>query len=108
MMNHKNFHPEICKLLDELEGLRSSADLRARDLLRDDIDRTYSQAIVDDLDYCMMRIRDMRLPIHPSKFNIGDLVADEDGNSGIVVIKWDDGDLCSIENDAAHPNPTIV
>lgn len=42
------------------------------------------------------------------KYQIGDLVADEDGNSGIVVIKWDDGDLCSLENDAAHPNPTIV
>jgi len=42
------------------------------------------------------------------KYKIGDLVADEDGNSGIVVIKWDDGDLCSLENDAAHPNPEIV
>jgi len=42
------------------------------------------------------------------KYNIGDLVADEDGNSGIVVIKWDDGDLCALENDAAHPGPVIV
>ena len=39
------------------------------------------------------------------KYKIGDLVADEDGNSGIVCIKWDDGDLCTIENDAAHPKP---
>ena len=31
------------------------------------------------------------------KYEIGDLVADED-----------DGDICEIENDAAHPNPEIV
>lgn len=42
------------------------------------------------------------------EYQIGDLVADEDGNSGMVVIKWDDGDICAIENDAAHPNPIIV
>ena len=42
------------------------------------------------------------------KYKIGDLVADEYGNSGIVCIKWDDGDLCELENDAAHPNPIIV
>lgn len=39
------------------------------------------------------------------KFHIGDKVIDEDGNKGIVVIRWDDGDICSLENDAAHPNP---
>lgn len=42
------------------------------------------------------------------KYEIGDLVEDEDGNSGIVVIKWDDGDLCALENDAAHPNPRVT
>ena len=42
------------------------------------------------------------------KYKIGDLVADEDGKSGIVVIKWDDGDICAMENDAAHPGPIIV
>lgn len=42
------------------------------------------------------------------KYKIGDLVADEDGNSGIVCIKWDDGDICFVENDAAHPNPIIA
>jgi hypothetical protein len=42
------------------------------------------------------------------KYKIGDLVADEDGNSGIVVIQWDDGDICELENDAAHPGPVIV
>jgi len=42
------------------------------------------------------------------KYSIGDLVTDEDGNSGIVVIKWDDGDICALENDTAHPSPIIV
>jgi len=42
------------------------------------------------------------------KFKIGSIVADEEGNSGKVVIKWDDGDICDFENDAAHPNPIIV
>ena len=41
-------------------------------------------------------------------YEIGDLVQDEDGNEGIVVIKWNDGDLCALENDAAHPNPVKV
>jgi len=60
-MKHKNFHPEICKLLDELESLRAGADLRARDLLRDDIDRTFSRASADAYAYCMMRIRDLNI-----------------------------------------------
>ena len=42
------------------------------------------------------------------KYDIGDLVADEDGNRGTVVIRWNDGDLCWLENDAAHPNPKVV
>ena len=42
------------------------------------------------------------------KYRIGDLLADEEGNSGRVVIEWDDGDICTIENDAAHPNPVYV
>jgi len=42
------------------------------------------------------------------KYEIGDLVADEDGNHGTVIIRWNDGDLCFLENDAAHPNPVIV
>lgn len=41
-------------------------------------------------------------------FNIGDKVVDEDGNQGIVLIRWNDGDICEYENDAAHPNPRIV
>jgi len=42
------------------------------------------------------------------KYNIGDEVVDEDGNLGIVVIKYYDGDLCFFENDAAHPNPKPI
>jgi len=41
------------------------------------------------------------------KYSIGDLVVDEDGNRGIVVIRWNDGDICELENDAAHPNPHV-
>lgn len=42
------------------------------------------------------------------KYEIGDLVLDEDGNKDIVVIKWNDGNLCFIENDAAHPGPVVT
>jgi hypothetical protein len=42
------------------------------------------------------------------KYNIGDLVKDEDGCEGIVCIKYEDGDICAIENDAAHSNPVVV
>jgi len=42
------------------------------------------------------------------KYDIGDIVQDADGNTGIVVIKWNDGDTCVLENDAAHPLPTII
>jgi len=39
------------------------------------------------------------------KWIIGENVIDEDGNTGVVAIVWNDGDICTIENDAAHPNP---
>ena len=39
------------------------------------------------------------------KWNIGNIVTDEDGCTGIVGIRYTDGDFCTIENDAAHPNP---
>lgn len=42
------------------------------------------------------------------KYKIGDLVIDENGNFGIVTIRYDDGDICAIENDAAHPNPKVI
>lgn len=41
------------------------------------------------------------------KWNIGDIVIDEDENKGVVCICWNDGDICTIENDAAHPNPLL-
>jgi hypothetical protein len=39
------------------------------------------------------------------KYKIGQVLQDTDGNYGIVCVQWNDGDLCFIENDAAHPNP---
>lgn len=41
-------------------------------------------------------------------WHIGDQVIDEDGCVGVVVIYYRDGDICWIENDAAHPNPRKV
>ena len=40
-------------------------------------------------------------------YRIGDHVVDEDGNEGVVVIRYSD-DFCEYENDAAHPNPVRV
>ena len=42
------------------------------------------------------------------KYKIGTKLIDEDGNTGRVCIVWNDGDICSIEHDAAHPNPKII
>jgi len=42
------------------------------------------------------------------QWSIGDKVQDEDGNVGYVGIYWNDGDFCTIENDAAHPNPKLI
>lgn len=39
------------------------------------------------------------------RWDIGDTVVDEDGCTGIVCIRYIDGDICTIENDAAHPSP---
>jgi uncharacterized protein YkvS len=49
------------------------------------------------------KIREVR--VMKGKYEIGDVVEDEDGNTGIVGIMYNDGDFCTIENDAAHPNP---
>jgi hypothetical protein len=46
-----------------------------------------------------------RLVIVKGKWNIGDVVVDEDGCVGIVGIRYADFDFCTIENDSAHPNP---
>ena len=42
------------------------------------------------------------------KFKIGDTLKDENGNTGQVVIHWDDGDFCHFVNDTNHQNPVIV
>lgn len=42
------------------------------------------------------------------RLRIGDLVIDEDGGKGTVMIVYDDGDMCGHENDSAHPNPRVV
>lgn len=42
------------------------------------------------------------------KYNIGDILADEDGNAGTVVIQWDDGDICETEETAAHLKPVVI
>ena len=43
-----------------------------------------------------------------TEYKIGQVVKDEDGNIGRVVIYWNDGDICELENDAAHPNPKKI
>ena len=39
------------------------------------------------------------------KWEIGDIVIDEDNCAGIVCIRNADGDIVTFQNDAAHPNP---
>ena len=41
-------------------------------------------------------------------YPVGAIVRDEDGNEGVLMIVWNDGDMCVLENDAAHPNPRVV
>ncbi len=60
-MEHRNFHPAICQLLDELSELRTSAGLRSRDLLRDEITRAKAESSEDAYAYCMMRLRDLEI-----------------------------------------------
>lgn len=43
------------------------------------------------------------------KYNIGDKVIDEDGNTGYVVIMWgNDGSIAYIDQLVSHPNPVII
>lgn len=44
----------------------------------------------------------------PNAYPIGTRLIDEDGNKGIVCIRWNDGDTCWIENDTSHPNPRVM
>lgn len=50
----------------------------------------------------------MRREIDKMKWNIGDEAKDADGNIGVIGIRWNDGDFCTIENDVAHPNPKLI
>ena len=42
------------------------------------------------------------------KYKIGDKVIDEDGNTGYVVIVWNDGDITYVDQLVSHPNPVVV
>ena len=41
-------------------------------------------------------------------WQIGTRVVDDNGKQGMVVIRWNDGNIWAIENVPAHPNPTPV
>lgn len=47
------------QLLNELEELKQSAQLRANDLLRDDVSRAKSQGTADAYAYCQMRLQQL-------------------------------------------------
>jgi hypothetical protein len=64
----------------------------------DEVKKEAIKALVSTL----KRMRDEML------YKIGEQVQDEDGTHGIVVIRYDDGDICEYENDAAHPNPKVM
>lgn len=49
----------------------------------------------------------LRMRRYRKGYAIGDHVIDDDGNEGIVCIKWNDGDI-SHQEDVAHPNPRKV
>lgn len=44
---HRNFHPEICRMLDQFDGLMNSAQLRANDLQEDELARAVAQSAAD-------------------------------------------------------------
>ena len=60
-MKHKNFHPEICKLLDEILELETCAQLRANNLLEDNDTRIKAQAAVNSYAYFRMRLRELNM-----------------------------------------------
>lgn len=49
-------------LLNELQGLKESAQLRANDLMRDDITRARAQASADAYGYCQQRLMHLNIP----------------------------------------------
>jgi hypothetical protein len=58
-MKNKNFHPEICKLLDMFEDLKTDAQLRANDLMRDDCNRAKNQGCVDAYAFTQLMLRQL-------------------------------------------------
>jgi hypothetical protein len=61
MVKHRNFDPEICKILDILEDLRLGAHLRASNLLLSDMERIEPRATADAYAFCMLIIRNGNL-----------------------------------------------
>ena len=41
-------------------------------------------------------------------YRAGDTLQDENGNTGQVVIQWNDGDHCHFLNDTKHKNPVVM
>ena len=41
-------------------------------------------------------------------FLIGDTLTDENGNTGQVTIRWDDGDICHFINDTNHQGAVVI
>jgi hypothetical protein len=48
------------------------------------------------------------MEILTNKYQIGDLVIDNNGNIGVVCIKWSDGNLFAYEDNDKHPYPVVV
>ena len=72
-------------------------------------DRDKLRDLVSRLDWLHKAVLAICEEDRTMKYEIGDMVTDEDEYcEGVVVIKWDDGDVCYFENDAAHPNPKVI
>lgn len=67
MIKHTGFHPEINKLLDELEDLKDSSQYRANLIISPDycdetederrLRRARAQSTADAYSYCQLRLR---------------------------------------------------
>ena len=67
MIKHKNFHPEICRLLDELEELKDSSQYRANLItgpdyyfetaVENNLRRAKAQSTADAYEFCQLRLR---------------------------------------------------
>ncbi len=65
-MKHQNFHPEVCRILDMLENLKDSAQLRANELFsiykretrhEAEVRRAKAQSAADAYSFCQMLLR---------------------------------------------------